>query len=965
MKFQSFALIVCLGMLLNACDSSSDVKVTSTVDQMMIQPMVDMMILPRMDMDNVVIPQDQDVVVDMLDVDMQENVDAMVTVDMEVAMEDAQIPVVDMQIEVDMMQQQMLPQGEPFGQSASTAQGEEDLYYFEITEGKAVALETSSDGMGACTGIDTVIRLYAYQNDMRVEPEIDSNDDFGNGLCSKLVKFLQPGVYQVAVTGYNLGALAEYYLSISYPQIAALGQACDVNIVCESGAFCDTVTSTCQTSTPEILSANAYYEGNMIYLSGRGRDGDLDSSLLEMAEILDDNDNVLYQVDSAFLGLYDTVEFDFSLTIDAADFDAMLAKKVRFSLSDFNGHISNPLEVDISPLPLLAVGANCRTDNSTGRCDNSLCLAVSEGATEGICSVNTAPVVTQDTAVAYAQDVVLIVKLTGTDAEDNINAIRVKYLDANNMPVAVEGLTETDLPIYRRRDNTYYAASVVFDLYPEIVAVEAKLLDAGALSSESVYLEFSVQPTIAIDGTCDAYLLDNNCGDYICDVFRFSPNDPPLSDTGTCRDIAPRITSGFTTRDGNNLFIKINGIDKDQNILQMGFHALDAQGQVIVFMGITDPLYFNPPVLNYNPNNMGEFTASIEINDLFVDIPGIASFKLYVLDRDGYQSNAFDSDIMMRTSLGAGQSCDSYRVENVCNVGLSCENNLCTVPTPPNLQSATFSYNAALATPYLVVKIIATPGSAEMSPRLLFTPRDSRGNIVPLVAGAEILLLRNAALNELLPNGDRVYHFLLNNNLSNTIAQIELWMRDVNDVDSNHLTIAKDDTALNLQENEICDTNNYYGSCVAGLACSNEDGNSSTALRCATANPMCPANWTTFDLVDQGNNTWTYAGDSTVSENHSRGTCQGSGRDDILSFNAQAGSYVVTIDAAFDTVLYARDYCNSELASDELACNDDYAGVSPRSRIEFTLAQPQQIYIFVDAFSNDAGGAYTVTVTKQ
>jgi hypothetical protein len=852
-----------------------------------------------------------------------------------------------------------LPEGDAFGMSNTIPAGQEDLYYFQTTDLQVVLLETSADGMGTCApGLDTIIEVYAYANDMRGEL-IASNDD-ANGLCSKVLTEFPAGTYQVVVKGYNNGAVDDYILTISYPQAAALGEACSDQIVCTGTAVCDTTTNLCTSASPRVDSATAYYDANQLYLSLNGSDPNQDSGFLDSVALLDQNGLILetYQGDlfGDFIDGFDVTTFTFNTTIDFTGVDFNAVKKARITISDFDLNLSDPYEADVLLLPTIPADGACQTDLYTGKCaEGYVCVATEIGAIAGNCTSNTAPVLDQQAPMfAYSLDGVVLVKLNGSDAEDNIDGMRVRYLDSNNQTVQVQGADTSDLIIFDRIADTYYGAALLDWSLPEysgIVAVEVSLKDAGNLTSDSTYIAVSTQPLIALGDSCDTNGLENNCGDYACVG-------------GTCQDVIPHVTSGFTTRDGDNLFIKINGYDQDFNIYQIGFHALDAQGQVIAYADITDPLYFEPPVLNYAPNTTtGEFTASIEISNLFIDIPGIDSFLLYAKDSDDFESTPFASSIVIRPNLASGDACDSYRVENLCTSPFACENGTCQMPVPAEVVSARFFYNTNIPTPYLVIKTEVQEGSSALVPKLLFTPKNANGAIVELLPDVDVYLLNTANINETLDNGNQAVYFLLRGNLIDTITQIELWYRDVNDTESNHLTVDIDPIAP-LAQGELCTANGNFGACSDGLACINHDGLGSTVNRCDMISQECPASWNVQTVQSVDPITWTFNGDTTGLINGTRGLCGGNGIEQVVSADLGAGTFKATIsNSTLDTVLYARTICLDESEMNQLDCNDDTNGTL--SEITFNLAQPQTVYLFVDAFRIDVSAAYTLTIVKQ
>jgi len=92
----------------------------------------------------------------------------------------------------------------------------------------------------------------------------------------------------------------------------------------------------------------------------------------------------------------------------------------------------------------------------------------------------------------------------------------------------------------------------------------------------------------------------------------------------------------------------------------------------------------------------------------------------------------------------------------------------------------------------------------------------------------------------------------------------------------------------------------------------------------------------------------TVMGNTSGGSNLYVGSCAGSGLEDSYSFTAPAnGTYTFdTIGSPYDTVLHVRDGTCGGL---ELACDDD-AGGNLTSLLSVTLAQGQQVVVFVDSF---------------
>ena len=741
----------------------------------------------------------------------------------------------DMEQSPDQMQvQEELPDGLTFAQVHALAEGSEDLYYFALTEKKTVLLETSSDGQGTCpSSLDTMLTLYRYQQGMRVEPLLAKNDDqdtLAGKFCSRIATILEPGIYQVVVGSYHAQAIDQYVLTLSFPKPAQVGETCNGESVCIDASFCDVSSQTCISNAPTIQSATAYYDADRLYLSAEVQDLDLDSGILDQVILIDANGNELGRLEAKLLDLYQSTQFSFIEITQVPDIDLSTVHHIQFTIRDFADHISDPYDVDLLALPILSNQATCMLDRHLGKCEAMNYCQVSMGQIEGLCAPNHAPVIDAQGVVAYQHEIVLVIRAIGSDVENNINRIAVSYFDVNAQPVLINQQAEQIKNIYHQRSDSYYLATVLLDAYSQITSAKVSLIDSGDLRSEAVQVNLQMQPQVAINQACDAYLLENDCGPVICDVQR-DASGQPLSENGVCRDIAPQVISAMASKEMNDLFLKISGVDQDRNLRQIGLNALDAQGQVIPFQNSIEPLFFNINLINYDPMTVGSFSASISITNLFVDIPNISSLLVYALDATDYQSIGIEIPIGTRSTVSLNRACDPYRVENICDLGLACENQVCAVPVAPEFLLFSF-FAQATTTPTVFFKLKAQIGSSPLSPKAYFIPKDAQGNLVPLIDGQNRFVLSNPVLFEDLGNDTLEMYFSFEHPLADQIKRVEIWMKDINDVMSAHTSSNLLSNIPVLTQNQICDVQQRFGICQQGLSCVDHDMNVQTANRC-------------------------------------------------------------------------------------------------------------------------------------
>ncbi|MEN0062941.1 MAG: hypothetical protein AAGA48_12380 [Myxococcota bacterium] len=128
-----------------------------------------------------------------------------------------------------------------------------------------------------------------------------------------------------------------------------------------------------------------------------------------------------------------------------------------------------------------------------------------------------------------------------------------------------------------------------------------------------------------------------------------------------------------------------------------------------------------------------------------------------------------------------------------------------------------------------------------------------------------------------------------------------------------------------------------------------------------------------FDCVDawaQGKVSETVTGDTSEHTDRLRPSCRaGQGEDGpemLIGFTAPAaGTYRFDLvddpSNVFDTVLVVLESCDGP----ELACDDDYNGITFQSRVSVTLEAGQTVIAQVDGYGDDDYGPFVLAIDAE
>jgi len=157
---------------------------------------------------------------------------------------------------------------------------------------------------------------------------------------------------------------------------------------------------------------------------------------------------------------------------------------------------------------------------------------------------------------------------------------------------------------------------------------------------------------------------------------------------------------------------------------------------------------------------------------------------------------------------------------------------------------------------------------------------------------------------------------------------------------------------LDCEADEICEAGDCVpAQCGVGLAC--PAGQACLDGRCFEVVGTCDApEALELDVPLEG--------DSSVLPATHGATCGGGGRGRevvaVLRLDDAARVRLTTEGSAFDTVLHVRTDCADP--DSEAACNDDDPELGLQSELVFDAVAAQDYYVFIDAFSEQAGGVF-------
>jgi hypothetical protein len=614
----------------------------------------------------------------------------------------------------------------------------------------------------------------------------------------------------------------------------------------------------------------------------------------------------------------------------------------------------------------------------------------------------TAPVLSTLNAVLTSENV-LGLKVSGTDLEENVNGFEVEIFEGDVSLGAYSGAF-SDLSFDGLGNfNAYVSAGL--DLTTEMpTKVSVAVMDSEGFYSEVLEANLEMPSTLTANAACSAE-----------DVFEVCPANTACMDrenTGntTCQSAtAPAITATTAFYNAMNpaLAIEVVGTDAENDVQFFSVTFLDAQGTEIAvsqdFLG--NPVTQIDLAFDLVQAN-GDYTAKFS-TPWPAELAVPASVKLVAVDMASLTSAESTATFGMTPMIQAGDACDYARGFNQCPVDYFCigadiyqpENQaVCAMVKKPVVLSVSHYWNQESAEIALYVD-----GTDEDLNVYYAKVQGYDANNQAVLAQIEgsFRSIRQAdgtfnaffeffgeQLSSDFCNGsfDTAFDACTDEDFGvcleqaqaafnmcqidqkavvNTIVKFEVIVVDATESSSDPVYSTAGMTG-DLAGGEMCAINGTAGACSeSGMICYTTDAKTQVSM-CQTPVAECPATYGTVQTFTQVAGLWTYSGTNENGTVDSFGSCSDNILPvDILSFTAtEAGTYVVTVtEAEFDTVVFARKYCGIDVASAELACNDDTN--EGLSEITLTLGANETAYIFVQGYDENAVGTYTLSVTKN
>lgn len=198
--------------------------------------------------------------------------------------------------------------------------------------------------------------------------------------------------------------------------------------------------------------------------------------------------------------------------------DAATLAKAKVQLVDGTEQLSETIEATIGAQKLLMEGDACDTKDVTNRCD----MGQSCSGSPSKCTAGVAPTLVEVKYLHSADPANMVeptVLIRGTDPDDDMGSFHIEYLDANSMPVLLDG-TDDHLDTTATRLSS--GGSFFFSMQPAYAAetsvakIRVTALDSIAHTSQPMTVGISSLAQGASGASCDPRGFSGCVSGYLC-----------------------------------------------------------------------------------------------------------------------------------------------------------------------------------------------------------------------------------------------------------------------------------------------------------------------------------------------------------------------------------------------------------------------------------------------------------------
>ncbi len=444
-----------------------------------------------------------------------------------------------------------------------------------------------------------------------------------------------------------------------------------------------TLSATRQPSAPALVTVEAYYNPQTTLFAMRAVGTDPDDDVVGFSLAALDDEGMVIDHPFAEMFAFQNIEAgegdftgEFVFPFDS-DLQALDIAAVRVAVADAEGQWSDPVDVELGPPPEAEVGAECDVAASFARCpEGSACL---DRDGEGrVCAVATEPVLTGGAFYLDAETRSFGVVAEGDDAEDDVLALDLLFLDAegDEVETADGGGAATVFPAWVQQQGGHFIAAYAaefdadFDDFDRIAAVRVWVLDQALLSSESMDFESAEAPALEAADRCVPPDAIGACPEGHACIDRA----PAPGSTSTCVVATPpTLVSGafFLNPETRDIGLRLEGMDAEEDVSAIEFVVLDGDGAEIELLEDGGALRVQPArVAHADGAYVATFAGAFDGG--FDEFDQIAAARVWAVDKGELLSETMVFDAAPPPALVAGDDCEFSGSLGLCAMELAC-----------------------------------------------------------------------------------------------------------------------------------------------------------------------------------------------------------------------------------------------------------------------------------------------------